>query len=219
MENEQREHRRWLLVGCLSGLAANILYIAVAIGLDGTAPPLRLLYTAAWFFGPLVIVAGAALAADLVRNGLPVLPELGRLFMTVAGGIVTISTAIRGIAEHRVWPARPEDAAYAARWADEPVQNALLLTQRGVELAWDVFIYLALLAFAVAMIRIDRASRILGLLGALIAVLGLAFDAAVWPADSDSAELIDFGPFAGLWFMAVAIRMGWRWSRMRLQKS
>lgn len=214
MSTSPELHRRWLLVGCLCGLGANVLYIALSALLDAAAPPVRIVYPLAWAFGPLVVVTGLAIREFLTERGPSILADIGRGLMAVAGGLVAVAITLRGVAENRILPARPDDAVFAARWADDPVQIAVMLVQRGVELAWETFVFLAVAIFAATFWQRGLGGRIVGGIGAAIAVVGLIVNAVAWPADPDAAGLPVMGPFAGFWFMAVAILMGVRYRRL-----
>ena len=214
MSTSPELHRRWLLAGCICGLGANVLYIVISVLLEAAAPPVRIVYPLAWAFGPLVVVTGLAIHAFLTERGPSILADIGRWLMTVAGGLVAAAITLRGVAEDRILPARPDDAVFAARWADDPVQNAVMLVQRGVELAWESFIFLAVAIFAAGIWQRGLGGRIVGGIGAAVAVAGLIVNAIAWPADPDAARLPAMGPFAGFWFMAVAVMMGVQYRRL-----
>jgi hypothetical protein len=78
--------------------------------------------------------------------------------------------------------------------------------QLGLDVSWDVFISVGTLLFALNMLKHPRFGKILGGIGALLAVLLLGFNLYTFPIPPANADLIDFGPFVGLWYLIVSIQ-------------
>jgi len=82
----------------------------------------------------------------------------------------------------------------------------------------DVYIALGTAFFAWAMWSHPRLGRGFAISGILLAVLLLAFNLFSFPEPPGENNLIDLGPFVGLWYLAVTIQM-WRslsWVRQAL---
>jgi len=79
----------------------------------------------------------------------------------------------------------------------------------GLDVAWDAYIGLGTLCFALAMLRHPRFGRVFASSGVAIAVGLLALNFFTFPAPPASAGLVDLGPAVGLWYLAVTIQM-WR---------
>jgi hypothetical protein len=56
------------------------------------------------------------------------------------------------------------------------------------------------------MLTHPRFGKILGGLGALLAILLLGFNLYTFPIPPANANLIDFGPFVGLWYLIISIQ-------------
>ena len=78
--------------------------------------------------------------------------------------------------------------------------------QLGLDVSWDVFIAIGTLLFAVNMLNHPRFGKILGGIGALLAILLLGFNLYTFPTPPANANLIDFGPFVGLWYLVASIQ-------------
>ncbi len=80
--------------------------------------------------------------------------------------------------------------------------------QLGLDVAWDVFISLGTLLFALTMFKDPRFGWIIGSLGVLIAVALLVLNLLTFPIPPANQNLIDLGPLLGLWYLVVAILIG-----------
>jgi len=86
--------------------------------------------------------------------------------------------------------------------------------QLGMDVAWDVFISLGTLLFALCMFKDPRFGRIIGLLGVFIALALLVLNILTFPIPPANNNLIDLGPLLGFWYLAVTIFLG-RWLATR----
>jgi hypothetical protein len=105
----------------------------------------------------------------------------------------------------------------AVRWSTAPVGDAALAhtikrhlwdVQNGLDVAFDTFIGLGTLLFALRMIRDRRFGRLVGVLGAFIgAVMLLGFNLYAFPDLPRNVGLVDPGPITGLWYLVVTVLM------------
>jgi hypothetical protein len=85
----------------------------------------------------------------------------------------------------------------------------------GLDVAWDAFIGIGTVCFALAMFRHPRFGAIFTVLGIGIGTGLLALHLYTFPTPPQNAGLIDLGPALGLWYSVVTIQM-WRslrWAR------
>jgi len=85
----------------------------------------------------------------------------------------------------------------------------------GLDVAWDAYIGLGTLCFALAMLHHPRFGRAFAFSGMVIAAGLLALNFYTFPAPPKSAGLVDLGPAIGIWYLVVTIQM-WRclhWAR------
>ena len=87
--------------------------------------------------------------------------------------------------------------------------------QLGLDVAWDVFICLGTLLFALNMIRHPRLGRIIGIIGIALAVGLFALNIYTFPTPPGEAGLFDLGPFVSLWYLVVSIMVlsSLKWAR------
>jgi len=91
----------------------------------------------------------------------------------------------------------------------EKVSTALTGIWLGIDLAWDAYIGLGTICFAVAVLRHPRFGRVFAFSGLAIAVGLLGLNLYIFPKPPARAGRIDLGPAVGLWYLAVTIQM-WR---------
>ncbi|UCD18218.1 MAG: hypothetical protein JSV44_04715 [Candidatus Zixiibacteriota bacterium] len=206
--------KRWVLLGIIFGILANAVFISISIQMEEGALPPKFIYSLAWSFGPMVIVAGMGLYHFLLTRGESVRLQLAKMFMVFGGVCVTIVITVRGVALYEFPGFKPEATDRAAIGAWNHAYKAIMLTQRGVELAWGIFIYMAVILFASAIFAHRTSGKIIGTFGMTIGLLGLFFDFIIWPADPESAGLVNMGPFVGFWFIAVAIMMAVQYKKL-----
>jgi hypothetical protein len=81
--------------------------------------------------------------------------------------------------------------------------NAL---QLGADMAWDVFVLSGVTILGLAMLRHPRFSAWFGWVAIIIGCAGLMLNSATFPTPPAEGQLIDIGPFVGIWFGAVVVR-------------
>ena len=75
----------------------------------------------------------------------------------------------------------------------------------GLDVAWDVYVGLGTLFFAVCAMRHPRLGLVIGSAGIVIAVGLLALNLYTFPIPPGEAGLIDLGPAVGLWYLVVTV--------------
>lgn len=190
----------WSRVGGVCGLLGIASYLAAAF-----APlPEVLGYAAAFAFGPLLAIGLLGLHHDLAGRRPGPLPQIAAAFGVAAGFTVlimlTVQQAIFGVMGRL--PAAADEASKASR---AQLEAGLDAVHYGVDVAWDVAISVAVVLFAVAMVRDRRYGRILGGLGAALGLLLLGFNLWYFPQPPASAGSIDWGPAVALWLLAAFV--------------
>ena len=77
----------------------------------------------------------------------------------------------------------------------------------GLDVAWDVYIFLGTLLFAINAFYHPKLGKIFSILGIVISLIMIITNILSFPIPPDSAGLIDFGPFVGLWYFAITIKI------------
>jgi len=82
-------------------------------------------------------------------------------------------------------------------------------TKLAMDIAWDVWISMATVAFGIAMLNILNSSvvRLIGLSGVIAGVAGLGVNFFVYPLTPTAAGLPDPGIFFFTWFVLAAVHL------------
>ena len=189
--------RQWAIVSVVTGLGAVSSYTLMVV-LSG---PYLALVIVASAFGPLLAAASLGLYHVLAEAGNPILLQLAVLFNVLGAAIFTTMLLVQLAIGHQLQSIDKEAIDLTA------LRTSLVGVQLGMDVAWDIFISLGTLLFAISMIEDMRFGWILGLAGILIAVALLVLNLWTFPTPPASKNLVDLGPLVGLWYFAVTIMM------------
>jgi hypothetical protein len=157
--------------------------------------------TLAACFGPALAVASFGLRRLLDRQTPLVSSALGTLLNALGGAVFSAMVLVQMAVGYSVG-AEKVSAQVSAIWL-------------GLDVAWDAYIGLGTLCFALAMLRHPRFGKVFAFSGVAIAVALLALNFYTFPTPPASAGLVDLGPAIGIWYLLVTIQM-WRslhWAR------
>lgn len=193
---------RWVRIGIIAGLLAVISYPLLVFA---TLPrSVQVLLGAT--FGPALAVASVALARILQSRRQTPSMELAAVANSLAGALVTVEIMVQ-LAIHYSTVQQPLDPSVRAHIWD------LVL---GIDVAFDAFIALGTLLFAVNMLRDPRFGRIIGWIGVLVAVVALyGANIFYFPDPPYTHGFPHVGAITGLWYLAVTVMMIRHLSKLR----
>jgi len=76
----------------------------------------------------------------------------------------------------------------------------------GLDVAWDVYIFLGTILFAISIFQHPRLGKIFSVTGILISLVMIITNVITFPIPP-SIDLMDFGPFIGLWYLGITIKI------------
>lgn len=192
-----RTDLRWIQAGIAAGLCASAIYPAILF-----APlPMGAAAALAAFWGPAIGVGSLGVFFLLRLHRPSVAAGLGAVHNVGAG--VLVSAMLLAQAAVKV------HAPDAVRTL-EPIWL-------GLDVAWDVYIGLGTLCFALAMRAHPRFGWPFAGIGLLLGVAVIVLNLLPFPMPPAAAGSVDVGPFVGLWYLAVTVQ-AWRslaWARER----
>lgn len=191
------EQLTWIRLGIGAGLGVSVVYPTLLLASLPLVPTASL----AALMGPLLGLGSVGLWAFLRTAGSSATAFLGALSNLLAGALFCAMALVQ----------------LAVRYGPEPAAGMVGIWL-GLDVAWDVYIGLGTLAFALAMRRHPRLGRPFAWPGLLVGALVLIFNLATFPTPPAEAGLLDVGPLVGLWYLAVTLRL-WAslgWVRERL---
>jgi hypothetical protein len=189
--------RQWAIISVMTGLGAVISY-TLLIMLSG---PYRAFVILGGAFGPLLAAASLGLYHVLEESGNPILLQLAVLFNVVGAAIFTMMLLVQLSIGHQIQSIGQEAQNLTA------LRTSLVGVQLGLDVAWDIFISLGTLLFAIAMFGDARFGWILGIAGILIAIALLSLNLWTFPTPPAAKNLVDLGPLLGIWYLVVTIMM------------
>lgn len=196
MKNAEYDPVRTVLAGAVAGLATCIVYPV----LIATSPPRLLTVALAASMGPLLGIASWGLREFLNLHKRRLSADLGAFSNGVAGALLTAMFLVQ--------------LASSAQTSGKPSAEAVAVWL-GLDVAWDVYVGLGTLFFAVNAFHHPRLGRVVGVSGCTIAVALLALNLYSFPTPPGNAGLIDLGPLVGFWYLivTVCILRSIRWAR------
>jgi hypothetical protein len=215
MTNENALTLTWIKLGAIAGIIACVIYpLMIAVEM-----PRLLTVACAAAFGPLLSLASVGLYHLLKLHQKTVTAQIAAGANIIAGSIVNMMLVVQLaiLISMRDYVDKAADAATKATL--ELIWKAVDKVQLGLDVSWDVFIAIGTLLFAVNMFNHPRFGKILGGVGALLAVLLLGFNLYSFPIPPANANLIDFGPFVGLWYLVISIQTlrSLKWAKKLLE--
>jgi hypothetical protein len=196
MRNAEYDPVRTVLVGAVAGLATCVVYPV----LIASSPPRFLAVVLAAGMGPLLGIASWGLREFLNLHKPRLSADLGAFSNGLAGALLTVMFLVQ-IASRAQTSGKPSPEAVAV-WL-------------GLDVAWDVYVGLGTLCFAVNAFHHPRLGRVVGVLGCTIAVALLALNLYSFPTPPANAGLVDLGPLVGFWYLIVTVGIlrSIRWAR------
>lgn len=203
MTSENALSLTWTKVGAIAGIVACVVY-PLMIALD--MPTLPTVVCAA-AFGPLLSVASVGIYHLLKLHQKTVSAQIAAGANIIAGSIVNMMLVVQLAISISMRDFIAKATGAAEKSTLDLIWKAVDKVQLGLDVSWDIFIGVGTLLFAVNMFSHPRFGRILGGIGVLLAILLLIFNLYSFPIPPANADLIDFGPFVGLWYLIVSIQM------------
>lgn len=189
--------RQWTLVSIITGIGAVAIYTLITI-LSG---PYIAIVILAGAFGPLLAVASLGLYHVLTESGNPIILQPATMFNILGAATFTMMALVQIAVRFQIQSLGEEAQNLNA------LRTSLVGVQLGLDVAWDIFISLGTLLFAISMFGDARFGRIIGLAGILIAVSLLILNLWTFPIPPAEKNLFDLGPLLGLWYLATTILM------------
>ncbi len=192
----------WIKLGAFAGILACVIYpLMIAVEM-----PRLLTVACAAAFGPLLSLASVGLYHLLKLHQKTVTAQIAAGANIIAGSIVNMMLVVQLAISMSMRDYVDKAADAVTKSTLELIWKAVDKVQLGLDVSWDIFISVGTLLFALNMLNHPRFGKILGGVGALLAILLLGFNLYSFPIPPANANLIDFGPFVGLWYLVVSIQ-------------
>jgi len=127
--------------------------------------------------------------------------------LIIAGATVTMMGTMQAAVRALFRSVSLDGATEVTREAWELSYKVADTVQLGVDVAWDIFIFSSVFLLGLTMFKHPKLGWLFGAPGCIIGILGLAFNFSTFPYNPGTQGLVDVGPFGGLWFFAVSIKV------------
>lgn len=171
--------------------------------------PVTLTLALACSFGFFFMIASVGLYNFISLNKKTVSLQLGVLFNIIACSVVTMMFTIQLALFHLKQSSGIEITKEMKNYIFQ-FSNTI---QLGLDVVWDIFLGVGTILLAANMFKHQRLGKIFSITGVLIASALLFLNIYSFPIPPAEAGLIDLGPLAALWYLAVTIKivMSMKW--------
>lgn len=188
-------------IGGISGIVSIIFYFsAVALPLPDLLARLM-----AFTFPLLWIISFMAIYYFLKTDHHTPTLEIAYIFGIIGAALACSLLVVQQA--NFMWHAEAMEAAQSeeAKGLLKAAFRGANRVQAGLDVAFDIFIAISLILFGVNLARSSKLPSFLGIIMSLIALTLLVFNMITFPDAPAEAELIDMGPFMGMWMLIVYI--------------
>lgn len=193
MNNDNRITLNWINIGIICGFLVSIIY------------PL-LQFISNLILG-VILAASMGILLSLASVGLYYFIQIHK--NTIASKIALFSNIIAGalltqmfLVQLAIKSSRPKLVEESSKW----IWNSLNNIHYGLDVAWDVYIFLGTFLFAISIYQHPKLGKIFSIAGILISFLMIVTNVISFPIPPYE-EYIDFGPFIGLWYFGITIKI------------
>jgi hypothetical protein len=187
---------RSVFIGAIAGVATCATYPALVV-----APlPLELAAVLGAAFGPLLGAASWGLREFFTLWRRTLASDLAAAVNAIAGALFSAMVLVQLAVDERT---------------DDDPSDEVEAVWLGLDVAWDAYIGLGTVLFAIAALSHPRLGKSYGITGLAIGVALLVLNLASFPTPPGDAGLADVGPLIGIWYLAVTVAMfrSGRWAR------
>ncbi len=185
----------WVRIGPIAGILSIAAYFAAVTGVL----PHRVTHVLAFAMGPLLSVAFLGFYHFLREHHNSAALQTATVFAIVAGALVNLMLVV----QQSLFVSIPS----ATRATMEPAWKGFNLVQLGMDVSWDIYISVAIVLLGVVLWKHPRFGMVLGGITVMFGLLLLVLNLWTFPIPPGDSGLFDLGPFVGLWFVVLSIRM------------
>jgi hypothetical protein len=205
MNHNDRLIYNWINIGIVCGYIVSIIY-----------PLLRFISN---LILAVILAASMGILLSLASVGLYYFIQIHKKYLT--SKIALISNIIAGalltemfLVQLAIKSSKPEILDATNQWIWLTINHV----HYGLDVSWDVYIFLGTIMFAISIFHHPKLGKIFSVTGIIISLLMITTNIISFP-DPPSEELIDFGPFIGLWYLGITIKitLSKKWIRQQLQ--
>ncbi len=187
--------RSWVRIGPVAGVLGIAAYFGAATGIM----PSRVTLVLAFFMGPFLSVAFMGFYHFLREHRNSAALQTATVFGVIAGTLLNLMLVV----QQSLFIGLPS----ATRASMGPAWAGFNLVQLGIDVSWDIYISVATILLGVVIWKHPRFGIVLGGITLFAGLLLLVLNLWTFPIPPGESGLFDVGPFVGLWFVVLSVRM------------
>ena len=195
MNNQLLMIKSWVKLGIISGLLSSIIYPGLVF--FNLPKGFQVILVMAW--GPLLGISAVGAYYFFKLHKETISLKIATVSQVIAGVLVTTMLLI----QMAVFSVKPEVVGESNRWIWDSINHV----QLGVDVAWDVFLFIALLLLSINMFHHPKFGKIFSITGVIISISFIAFNIASFPTPPGEAGLVDLGPLCGLFALIIIVNI------------
>jgi hypothetical protein len=205
MNDDNSMTLNWIRIGIICGLLVSFIYPSLQF-----VSNLVLGVILAVLMGLLLSLASVGLYYFITIHKKTITAKIA-VFSNIIAGTLLIQMFLVQLA---IKSSKPGIINESSKW----IWNTINHIHYGLDVAWDVYIFLGTLLFAICAYHHPKLGKIFSITGIAIALLMITANISIFPTPPESSEVIDFGPFIGLWYLAVTIKIifSYKWTKQNL---
>ena len=185
----------WVRIGPVAGILGIAAYFAAAM----VDLPSRATLVLAFSMGPLLSVAFMGFYHFLGAHRNSAALQTATAFGVIAGTILNLMLVV----QQSLFISLPS----ATRAAMGSAWTGLNMVQLGMDVSWDIYISVATILLGVVLWKHPRFGVALAGITVFAGSLLLVLNLWTFPIPPGESGLFDIGPFVGLWFVVLSVRM------------
>ena len=185
----------WIRIGPVAGLLGIAAYFAAVAGVLPSRVTLVLVFS----MGPLLSVAFLGFYHFLRAHRNSAALQTATVFGVIAGTLVNLMLVV----QQSLFIGLPS----ATRATMGPAWAGLNWIQLGIDVSWDIYISVAIILLGMVLWKHPRFGIVLGGITISAGLLLLVLNLWTFPAPPADSGLFDVGPFVGVWFVVLSLRM------------
>ncbi len=185
----------WVRVGPVAAILAIAAYFVASTDL---LPP-RVTLVLAFSMGPLLSVAFVGFYHFLREHQNSAALQTATVFGVLGGTILNLMLVV----QQSLFIGIPS----ATRATMGPAWQGLNLVQLGMDVSWDIYVSVATILLGLVLWRHPRFGIPLGGITVFAGLILLVLNLWTFPIPPGESGLFDVGPFVGLWFVVLSVRM------------
>lgn len=194
--------KNWIHIGAVFGIIASLSYpICIIFSL-----PVIISLLLVILFGVSISISAVGLYHFISLNRTTVTLQIGTVSNIVAGIFITCMLLVQMSVNAKVPDLLDRIASQSDKELLTSVWHIIDQIQLGLDMCWDVYLIIGTILIAWNMRLHPRFGRLFCWTGIGIATILAIFNFSAFPETPVQAGSIDFGPVAGLWFLAATIQ-------------